>query len=106
MTVNFGPVRPDKVEELRQRMLSLGLREEDLDESFVRAQGRGGQKVNKTSVAVVLKHPPSGIVVKVQRERSRAINRYLARRTLCEKLEKLARQKRTSDPSSTADVRS
>ncbi|HMB01961.1 MAG TPA: peptide chain release factor-like protein, partial [Spirochaetota bacterium] len=58
----------------------------DLVEQFVRAGGKGGQKVNKTSSCVILKHPASGCVVKCSRERSREVNRFLARRRLVEKL--------------------
>lgn len=72
-------------------MAALGVREEDLDESFTRASGPGGQKVNKTSCAVLLVHRPSGIQVKCAQGRSQALNRFLARRTLCDKLESAAR---------------
>lgn len=72
-------------------MAALGVREEHLDESFTRASGPGGQKVNKTSCAVLLVHRPSGIKVKCARGRSQALNRFLARRTLCDKLEAIAR---------------
>lgn len=82
----FG-VTEAKAEWLRERMLRLGLREEDLAESFVRSGGPGGQNVNKVSTCVVLRHQPSGLEVKVQRERSQALNRFLARRLLAEKLE-------------------
>lgn len=89
----FG-VTEAKAEWLRERMLHLGLREQDLKESFVRSGGPGGQNVNKVSTCVVLRHRPSGLEVKVQRERSQALNRFLARRILIEKLEaqKLGRQ--------------
>jgi protein subunit release factor B len=82
------PVRPDKLEALRIRMEHLGLREADLREQFVLSSGRGGQKAQKTHNCVVLKHLPSGIVVKCDRERSREINRYLARRMLTEAFER------------------
>jgi len=67
-------------------MEQLNIREDDLVERFIRGSGRGGQKLNKTSSCVYLLHRPSGIEVKCQRERSQALNRYLARRELCEKL--------------------
>lgn len=70
-------------------MARLGLNESDIEEHFVRSSGAGGQKVNKTSSCVVLKHKPTGIEVKCQIERSQAINRFLARRTLTEKMDKL-----------------
>ncbi len=68
-------------------MTRLGIHEADLDESFIRGSGSGGQKVNKTSSCVYLLHRPSGIEIKCQRERSQAMNRYFARRELCDRLE-------------------
>lgn len=81
------PVSQDKVESLLLRMNRLGLREEDLVESFIRGSGSGGQKVNKTSSCVQLLHKPTGIEVKCQRERSQAMNRFFARRELCDRVE-------------------
>lgn len=81
------PVSPQKRDELRLRMQRLGVRENDMQETFVRGSGKGGQKVNKTNNAVCLVHVPSGIVVKCHREREREINRFLARRALCDELE-------------------
>lgn len=84
----------NKWEELSRRMEQLGFREEDLIEKFILGSGSGGQKINKTSSCVYLKHLPTGIEVKCQRERSRSLNRFLARRELCEKLEeRLFREK-------------
>ena len=82
----FG-VTPQKEEALAARMRRFHIREQDIRESFVRARGPGGQNVNKTSTCVYLKHIPTGIEVKCQRERSQAINRYLARMILANKLE-------------------
>ncbi len=73
--------------ELAERMVRLGLREEDLEESFVRGTGAGGQKINKTSSTVQLKHLPTGIEVRCQRERQQSANRVWARWELCEKVE-------------------
>ena len=81
------PVSPVKERALRARMEALGVRDADLTEQFVRSQGKGGQNVNKVATAVVLRHGPSGIVVKCQRERSQALNRFLARRELLDRLE-------------------
>lgn len=81
------PVSPQKRQELAERMQMLGIREADLEESFVRGSGKGGQKVNKTNNCVCLTHRPSGIVVKCHREREREVNRFLARRALCDELE-------------------
>ena len=77
----------EKLEELSSRMLNLGIREEDLVEKFILGSGKGGQKINKTSSCVYLKHIPTGIEIKCGRERSRALNRFLARRELCDKIE-------------------
>lgn len=84
--INPG-VTPKKQQELEQRMARLGLREADLEEGFVRSSGPGGQHVNKTATCVYLKHLPTGLEVKMQQERSQALNRYYARKRLCELLE-------------------
>ncbi len=68
-------------------MARLGLRESDFEESFVRSGGAGGQNVNKVSTCVWIRHRPTGFEVKCQRERSQALNRYLAKRLLVEKIE-------------------
>jgi peptide chain release factor len=86
MTIHYG-VAPEKVEKLKERMTALGLREEDFEETFMRSQGKGGQKVNKTSSCVRLVHKPSGFEVKMQQERSQALNRYRARQRMCELME-------------------
>jgi peptide chain release factor len=80
-------ISPEKIKLLDERMQELGIREADLEERFVRAQGRGGQKVNKTSSCVQLKHVPTGIEVKCQETRSREANRFFARRLLSDKVE-------------------
>lgn len=80
-------VSPEKIRALEERMKALDIREEDIMEKFVRCQGRGGQKLNKTSSCVWLRHEPSGIEVKCQQERSQAMNRFFARRLLVEKVE-------------------
>jgi protein subunit release factor B len=72
---------------LTQRMDALGVREQDIEERFVRSSGAGGQKINKTSTCVMLHHRPSGVRVKCQSERSQARNRALARRILLDKIE-------------------
>jgi protein subunit release factor B len=77
----------DKWEELKLRMQRLGVNEADLEEKFILGSGSGGQKINKTSSCVYLKHPPSGIEIKCQKTRSRDLNRLYARRELCERLE-------------------
>lgn len=79
----------DKLAEIRERMLLLGIQEEDLIEKFILGSGSGGQKINKTSSCVYLKHLPSGIEVKCQKERSREQNRVYAREELCDKMEEI-----------------
>jgi protein subunit release factor B len=75
---------------LQQKMAELNVREEDLEERFIRASGNGGQHVNKTSSAVQLRHIPSGVCVSASQDRSQSLNRFLARRELLERLEALS----------------
>lgn len=82
------PVSTEKEKILALRMQELGVSERDMEESFVRSSGPGGQKVNKTSTCVQLTHLPTGLTVKCQRERSQSLNRHLARRLLLDKIEK------------------
>jgi peptide chain release factor len=98
-------VRPEKLAELEQRLAALGVREDDLEEKFIRASGPGGQKVNKTSTAVYLKHVPTGIEVKVQSSRSQALNRFVARRLLAERLEAIVEERRTAEEQRVAKIR-
>lgn len=88
-------VRPEKLEALKQRMAELGIRENDLEEKFVRGSGHGGQKVNKTNNCVFLRHTPSGIAIKCHMDRSREINRFLARRELCDVYEAVLKGERS-----------
>lgn len=83
------PVSPEKENRLLEKMEKLGIKDEDLVERFIRSGGPGGQHVNKASTCVYLKHIPTGIEVKCQKERSQALNRYLARRILVEKIEEM-----------------
>jgi protein subunit release factor B len=80
-------ISPSKDETLQEKMRALGISESDIEESFVRSSGAGGQHVNKTSTCVFLLHRPTGLSVKCQQDRSQAVNRFLARRLLVEKIE-------------------
>jgi protein subunit release factor B len=83
----------DKTAALEKRMIDLGIYPSDLLEKFVRGSGAGGQKINKTSNCVFLKHEPTGIAIKCQVERSREMNRFLARRELCDQFDAIANGK-------------
>ncbi|MCX7966012.1 MAG: peptide chain release factor-like protein [Syntrophorhabdaceae bacterium] len=82
-------VSPEKENRLLEKMERLGIKDEDIVEKFIRSGGPGGQHVNKTSTCVYLKHIPTGIEVKCQKERSQALNRYFARKILVEKIEEM-----------------
>jgi protein subunit release factor B len=86
------PVSEEKNRWLKERMEVLGIREKDIEEKFVRSSGSGGQKVNKTSTCVYLRHIPTEIEVKCMKERSQSLNRFLARRELVEKISKMSGQ--------------
>ena len=111
------PVSFEKETQLLQRMAALGIAESDLQEWFIRGGGPGGQKTNKTSSTVCLRHKPTGLEVRCAQERSQSLNRYLARRELCERIaakihgektkrqqeiEKIRRQKRRRSRRQTA----
>jgi protein subunit release factor B len=83
------PVSTEKENALATRMKELGVSESDFEETFVRSSGPGGQKVNKTSSCVHLVHISTGLSVKCQRERSQSLNRYLARKILLDKIERV-----------------
>ena len=95
----------EKEAALAARLAGLGVKPGDLIEKFIRAGGPGGQNVNKTSTAVYLKHVPSGIEVKMQRERSQALNRFLARRTLADKLEARSLGEQSAEAARVAKLR-
>jgi len=81
-------VSAKKEKALLDRMRELNVNEGDLEERFIRSSGPGGQKVNKTSSCVCLRHIPTDITVKYQRERSQSLNRFFARRTLLDQIER------------------
>lgn len=94
--LDFG-VSTQKQNALLKKMEELGIREEDLVEKFIRSGGAGGQNVNKVATCVYLKHVPTGVEVKEQRERSQALNRFFARRTLAEKIENMVAGKASEE---------
>lgn len=81
------PVSLEKEDQLARRMAALGVRESDLEETFVRSGGHGGQNVNKTATCVMLLHRPTGLQVKCQSTRQQGLNRFIARRLLLDKIE-------------------
>lgn len=83
------PVTEKKENELIREMEFLGIKEVDIEERFIRCSGHGGQKVNKTSTGVYLKHIPTGIEIKFTKERSQGLNRFFARRLLVEKIKEI-----------------
>jgi protein subunit release factor B len=82
---------------LAERMQRLGIRDVDLEETFVRSSGPGGQNVNKVATAVTLRHRPSGISVTVQDSRSQAVNRKLARERLLDAIESAREEQRMAE---------
>ncbi len=102
--MEFG-ISKFKQEALREKMHSLGIREQDLKEKFVRSSGKGGQKVNKTSSCVYLRHIPTGTEVKCQQERSQALNRFIARRILANKIETIIMGKQSEERKRIAKIR-
>jgi len=85
--VSALPVSREKEERLARRMAALGVREGEIEETFVRSGGHGGQNVNKVSTCVMLLHGPSGLSVKCQATRQQGLNRYIARQLLLDKIE-------------------
>jgi protein subunit release factor B len=85
------------MDSVRERMEKLGIRDADLEESFARSSGPGGQNVNKVATAVTLRHRPSGIAVTAQDSRSQATNRKLARERLLDAIEKVHKKRRAAE---------
>lgn len=83
----FFPVSPPKLDTLKEKIKRLGINLSQIEETFVRGGGKGGQKINKTSNVVVLFYSPLNLRVRVQRERQRALNRFIALRELVDQIE-------------------
>lgn len=98
------PVRPEKEKALRTKLDSLEIYEKDIEESFIRSRGRGGQKVNKTSSCVYLKHIPTGTEVKCQKTRTQGLNRYYARVLLYEKIERVIKGEESEEAQRIAKI--
>src|SRR5262249_48909139 len=99
------PVSPEREDQLTQRMAAAGVRESDIEETFVRSGGHGGQNVNKTSTCVMLLHRPSGTQVKCQETRQQGLNRFIARRLLVEKIEAARRARADAERARTEKTR-
>ena len=98
-------ITPTKQKALEERMKKLEIYEEDLIEKFILGSGSGGQKINKTASCVYLHHLPTGIEIKCQKDRSREVNRYLAREKLCEKVARKIYQEKTKKEQEAEKIR-
>jgi protein subunit release factor B len=98
-------ISPSKEQALREKMQALGIYERDIEESFVRSSGAGGQHVNKTSTCVQLLHRPTGILIKCQQDRSQAANRFFARRLLAERFESRVLSRKTAEQQQREKIR-
>ncbi len=99
------PVSPEKEKKLREKLNSLGIYEKDIEESFIRSRGRGGQNVNKVATCVHLKHIPTGTEVKCQKARTQGLNRFHARVLLYKKIERTIRGEESEEARRVAKIR-
>ncbi|OGS07473.1 MAG: hypothetical protein A2270_09405 [Elusimicrobia bacterium RIFOXYA12_FULL_51_18] len=83
----FSAITRQKVDALKDRIARLGIDLGLIEEQFIKGRGKGGQKINKTANAVLLKYPPLGLIVRCQRERQRSLNRFLALREMTDEIE-------------------
>ena len=88
-------ITPEAWAKLEATMLSLGIKTSDIEEQYILASGRGGQKLHKTSSCVRLTYLPYSIVIKCQESRSRERNRFIARRRLCEKIDSIKNREKS-----------
>lgn len=103
-SVKYG-VSFQKETALQQKMAQLNIKETDIQEKFIRSRGHGGQKVNKTSSCVYLKHLPSGIEVKCQKDRHQSLNRFFGRRILLAKIENMLLGKHSQEQQRAEKIR-
>ncbi len=99
------PVSPEKEKALNEKLSSLGIYEKDIEESFIRSGGKGGQNVNKVATCVYLKHPPTGTEVKCHKARTQGLNRYQARVMLYEKVERAVKGAESEEAKRIAKIR-
>lgn len=98
-------ISEEKYQQLQKRMEKLQILDSDLEEKFIKASGKGGQKVNKSSSCVYLKHLPSKIEIKCSKSRSREENRFFARRLLCEKIEEARQEEKSAKQAEIEKIR-